>query len=570
MVLLQQLILKEMATPEHDITLQENTKTVTQLARPLTNFPPSMWGDRFLSFTLVNSELEAYAQAIEEPKEDIRRLIINPTIALNAKLGLIYSIYRLGLTYLFREEIDGQLHKLFNEITVQDYHEIELHTISVHFQVFRNHGYKLCCDVFSKFKDSGSSAWKEDITTDVRGMLGLYESSQLRTRGECILDEAFTFTKSKLNSLEKTLEGNLSRQVKHALRRPFHRGIPMVEAKLYLFNYEEECSTYGSLLKLAKVHFNYLQLLQKEELRIVSKWWKDMNFQVVTPYARDRIPELYVWILALFLEPYYSQVRIITTKIITLVLVLDDTCDAYATIEEFRLLTHAINRWEISAMEQLPEYMKPFYKIILDEYALLEEQLAKEGRANLVYASKQGFQELARAYLQEEEWRSTGEVPSFEDYMKIGLVTSTHDLLSKSALIGMGKIVTEEALAWYKSHPKILIASESISRLHDDVMTFEFERERANTVTGVEAYTKTFGVSENVAVEEIKKMVENAWKDINEGCLKPTEVPMDLLAPIVNLARMIDVAYKYNDGFTFPEETFKEYIILLFLTSVPI
>ena len=70
-----------------------------------------------------------------------------------------------------------------------------------------------------------------------------------------------------------------------------------------------------------------------------------MNFQVVTPYARDRIPELYMWILALFLEPYYSQVRIITTKIITLVLVLDDTCDAYATIEEFRLLTHALDRY---------------------------------------------------------------------------------------------------------------------------------------------------------------------------------------------------------------------------------
>ena len=64
-------------------------------------------------------------------------------------------------------------------------------------------------------------------------------------------------------------------------------------------------------------------------------------------------------------------------------------------------------------------------------------------------------------------------------------------------------------------------------------------------------------------------MAENAWKDINEGCLKPREVPMDLLAPVVNLARMIEVAYKYNDGFTFPEKTLKEYITLLFQVSVP-
>lgn len=125
--------------------------------------------------------------------------------------------------------------------------------------------------MFNIFKDWDSGAFKEDLTTDVRGMLGFYESAQLRIRGENILDEAFTFTEAKLKSIEKTLEGNLSRQVKHALGRPFHRGIRMVEARLYLLNYEEECSTYESLLQLAKLHFNYLQLLQKEELRIVSK-----------------------------------------------------------------------------------------------------------------------------------------------------------------------------------------------------------------------------------------------------------------------------------------------------------
>ncbi|PWA48708.1 terpenoid cyclases/protein prenyltransferase alpha-alpha toroid [Artemisia annua] len=46
-----------------------------------------------------------------------------------------------------------------------------------------------------------------------------------------------------------------------------------------------------------------------------------------------------------------------------------------------------------------------------------------------------------------------------------------------------------------------------------------FERERDLSVTGVDAYMKTFGMSENIAIDEVKKMVENAWKDINEGCL---------------------------------------------------
>lgn len=125
--------------------------------------------------------------------------------------------------------------------------------------------------MFDKFKDPSLGTFKEHIISDVKGMLSFYESAQLKKRGELILDEAFIFTESKLRSVENTLEGNLARQVKHALNRPFHRGMPMVEARLYLLNYEEECSTYESLLKLAKVHFNYLQLLQKEELRILSK-----------------------------------------------------------------------------------------------------------------------------------------------------------------------------------------------------------------------------------------------------------------------------------------------------------
>ena len=40
-------------------------------------------------------------------------------------------------------------------------------------------------------------------------------------------------------------------------------------------------------------------------------------------------------------------------------------------------------------MEQIPEYIRPFYKTLLDTYSELEEQLAKEGRANTVIASKE-------------------------------------------------------------------------------------------------------------------------------------------------------------------------------------
>lgn len=75
----------------------------------------------------------------------MRKLIINPTMDLNAKFNLIYSVYRLGLAYLFVKEIECQLDALFTELNSEYYHELDLYTISVHFQVFRNHGYNLSC-----------------------------------------------------------------------------------------------------------------------------------------------------------------------------------------------------------------------------------------------------------------------------------------------------------------------------------------------------------------------------------------------------------------------------------------
>lgn len=36
-------------------------------------------------------------------------------------------------------------------------------------------------------------------------------------------------------------------------------------------------------------------------------------------------------------------------------------------------------RWDVSALDQLPDYMKYFYQIVLDFYAEIEEDLSKEG-----------------------------------------------------------------------------------------------------------------------------------------------------------------------------------------------
>ena len=79
-------------------------------------------------------------------------------------------------------------------------------------------------------------------------------------------------------------------------------------------------------------------------------------------------------------------------------------------------------------------------------------------------------------------------------------------------------------------------------------------------------------VSEEKACEELKKQVENAWKDINEELvIRPTAgVPVPVLTVILNLARVIDFLYKEGDGYTHVGNVAKTGITSLLIDPISI
>ncbi|CAI0456613.1 unnamed protein product [Linum tenue] len=60
-------------------------------------------------------------------------------------------------------------------------------------------------------------------------------------------------------------------------------------------------------------------------------------------------------------------------------ILVDDTYDNYATYEELQILTKAIERLEIEALETLPDTMKDIYHIILNTYEEIKMELGKIG-----------------------------------------------------------------------------------------------------------------------------------------------------------------------------------------------
>ena len=98
----------------------------------------------------------------------------------------------------------------------------------------------------------------------------------------------------------------------------------------------------------------------------------------------------------------------------------------------------------------------------------------------------------------------------------------------------------------------------------------QFEQKRGHVASAVECYMKQHGVCKQEAYDELNKQVVNGWKDMNEECLKPTQVPMPLLTRVLNFSRVIDILYKDEDQYTLVGKLMKDLIALILIDPVPI
>ncbi|XP_021827711.1 (-)-alpha-pinene synthase-like isoform X2 [Prunus avium] len=544
-----------------------------EIIRRTANFPPSIWGDRFLNYdsqdVITNARNQ---QEVNELKEVVRREAFTTSAGdFSHQLKFIDAIQRLGVAYHFESEIEEALERMHVAFRDHDFSDDgDLYNIALGFRLLRQHGYKVSCDVFNKFKDKNGS-FKECLIADVPGMLSLYEAGHLGVRGEEILDEALAFTTTHLDSAAKAhVSYEHEEQITQALERPLRKDLERVCARRYMSIYQDEASHNEALLKLAKLDFNLVQSLHKKELSEITRWWKEVDFEKKLPYARDRIVELYFWVVGVYFEPRYVGVRKFLTKVIALVSVMDDTYDAYATFEELEIFTAAIERWDMSCIDELPDYMQIFYRTLLNVVDEIEEEIAKDERSYRVYYAKESLKAVARAYFEEARWFNEGYTPTMDEYLPAAIVSSGYPTLSTVSLLGMGDIVTKDTFEWLFNDPKIVRASATLTRFMDDIVTSKFEKERGHVACSIDCYMKQYGVSEQEALDALNKQVVDLWKDINEEFLRPTAAPMAVLTRVLNLTKVMDLLYKGDDGYTRVGKVVKDKIASHFIDPVPI
>ncbi|XP_022932164.1 (+)-gamma-cadinene synthase-like [Cucurbita moschata] len=539
--------------------------------RPVAKYHPSIWKDHFLSLTSdtlsIDVEMEEQAKRL---KVEVKKMLMISNRNLLEKLSLVDSIQRLGVSYHFENEIDQVLEKIYanyRDFTSIDGDE-DLPTVSLLFRLLRQQGYKIPCDIFTKFVESNGK-FKESLAKDARGILNLYEAAHMRVHGEDILEEALDFSVKYLRDVRTNSNPKYADEVQSALKWSLRKTLPRLKAREYITMYQEDPSHSQTLLAFSKLDFSILQKLHQRELKELTRWWKDLEVPTNFPFARDRIVESYFWTLGAYFEPHFSVGRKILTKVIALSSILDDIYDAYGTFEELQVFTTAIQRWDRSMVNELPKYMKHFYIAMLDVFEEISKEIGKDESSLHVRTAREGIKKLAQSYFEEAKWLNKKYKPNFNEYMELALCSTGYTFIISISFLGMGDIVTNEVLEWLSRRPKIVKASAVICRLMDDVVSHKFEQEREHVTSAVECYMEQYGCSEEEACVELHKQVVDAWKDINEACLYPIDVPMRILMRVVNLSRVINVLYLDEDGYTNGSGRTKLLIESLLVNSIP-
>ncbi|KAJ1265922.1 hypothetical protein BS78_08G110600 [Paspalum vaginatum] len=522
--------------------------TEDRASRNISSFQPSIWGDFFLTHSsplATSPHQQAWmAHRVEQLKDQVAKLIAtSSTCSLYQRIHLIDVLERLCLNHLFEEEINDVL----NQINNVDVSGCDLQTVSMWFYLLRKHGYRVSPDVFAKFREKQGSF----AANNPRDLLSLYNAASLRIHGEIILDEAISFTKKCLESIMPWVEASLASEIKCALEIPLPRSVRIYEAKSHMPEYGKEAEANELIMELAKLNYNLVQLQYQEELKIITRWWNGLELRSTLSFARDRVVECYFWIVGVYFEPSYSRARIILSKVLALVSILDDTYDVYGTSQECELFTKCVESWDRAVATGLPQNMRFIFGKLLDTCQSIEDELEPEEKYRMPYL-KNFIVDLVRAYNKEVQWREQGYIPStVEEHLQVSARSGACHLLSCTSFVGMGDVVTGESFEWVCSVPKIVQALCIILRLSDDLKSYEREKMTSHVASTIESCMKEHKVPVQEARVIIEDMIDETWKVFNEEWLNmKNHQPKELLERIFNLTRTMVYMYKQDDAYT--------------------
>eukprot|EP00253_Pinus_taeda_P006420 PITA_06420 len=302
---------------------------------------------------------------------------------------------------------------------------------------------------------------------------------------------------------------------------------------------------------------------------IYNMWWAESYLPKLNFY-RKRHVELYFWAVLSTFEPEFGSSRIAFAKISTLMTVLDDLYDTHGTLDEIRIFTEGMKRWDSSLIGRLPDHIQKIFEFFINtanEWAAEVEN--KQRRDMAAYIRKNGWERYL-SYLQEAEWMAAGYVPSLSEYYKNGLASSGMCVLNLIPLLLMDQILPDDILKQILYPSKIHDLLELTVRVKDDITDFEQEKERGEVASSLESYVKDNPecTLEDALKNHMKGILDLSVSQLNWEFLKHDNVPLCCKRFTFNLARGMHFLFKYKDGISLSDNEVKDQIFKVLIEPV--
>ncbi|XP_047969110.1 tricyclene synthase Oc15, chloroplastic-like isoform X1 [Salvia hispanica] len=501
-----------------------------------------------------------FASEYEEKLEKIGDLVKSRGEEDDPIESLIFvdTIQRLGMAGHYRKEIDTIMQKHYLRLGDVDFcgYQSSLLKVSLSFRMLRQRGYHVSADVFNNFKGRDGK-FRDELKQDVWGLLELFEATHLSFEQENILNEAQHFS-SQL--LDKNISANTnSNVVEMRFKHPFHRSIARLNFQRDVRGIDKWTKT---LTELSEMDFLRGKCVHREELRQLSKWWKDLGLTRELNLARNEPSKWYTWSMAMLIDDIsLSSQRLHLSKSIAFIYLIDDIFDLYGTIDELILFTEAVQKWDYDAMNMLPDYMKPCYKSLLDTTNEIGWTICKNHGYNPINSLNQTWASLCNAFLVEAKWFASENLPDANEYLANGKVSSGVHVVLVHLFFLLGHNATN-----LDDISNLISSVAAILRLWDDLGTAEDEHQNGTDGSYIQCYMNDQpGVSYEQAREHVSHMIEREWKRLNKECFNLNNYSIRPIQEVsLNLARMVPLMYSYDDNQRLP--VLAEYMNLMLLS----
>nr|GEV96899.1 (E)-beta-ocimene synthase, chloroplastic-like [Tanacetum cinerariifolium] len=254
------------------------------------------------------------------------------------------------------------------------------------------------------------------------------------------------------------------------------------------------------------------------------------------------------------------------TKVGTLITVIDDIYDVYGSLDELKIFTDVVKRWDINAIEHMPEHLQVGYQAL---YNTVNELGSNTPIALPILVKEWG--DLLEAFYVEAKWTHNKYIPTLEDYLNnawrsvSGVVILTHGYFL------INKETKKDMIEPLEKYHELFKWSSTIFRLCNDLGTSSDEIKQGKTANAISCYMHENGVCEEVSREYIKNLIDEAWRKIIKAqvaCSQESGDPFVDMA--INLARMSHCTYQYGDGFGAPDARAKDRVISVIIEPIKI